>query len=155
MTVDFQSAYPPAEAVRRIAALCLPRGSASLSSRWLVGTPTVDAVRLGWYVKGTRATSTAFVGRFDERDGRVVLRGQFTRSAVDQVFNLIWLGAAAAALLACLVAGLVHGNDRALAGALIPGLLLVVAAWLARVRNAEEAAQIAWVCGVLREALSD
>ena len=58
-------------------------------------------------------------------------------------------------MLACLYAGLIHGSNRALAGALLSGSLLTFATWIARLRGAEEAADIAWVCSALREALSN
>jgi hypothetical protein len=94
-----------------------------------------------------------FTGRFEERDGKVALVGQFRMLMFVRIFLSIWFGFAVVWTIMATASVIIHHSDPSL---LLAGLavvfcgltILIFGKWLAR-------NDIAWLSAVIQRALSN
>lgn len=153
VAAEFRSAYGLDESVARLRAVARRSAFAVVSEPAAAGVVTASRVRLQRVIPMVgNSFKPFFYGRFEMRDGQVVLAGRFTMLRFVKAFMTFWFGFVVLFVLGTLPAAL-RGGDRMwllpLGGAALfaAGLgLTAIGRWLAR-------NDVAWLSGVIANAL--
>jgi hypothetical protein len=151
---EFQSAFDLAESVARLQAATKRAQFLPLAEQAAVGKVAQDRVRLQRVIPMVRNSfQPIFVGRFERRDGGIVLAGKFTMSPVVQVIMTFWFGMVGLFALTALLGDMNAPGPHAVFFRFQPLLMIglgvaIVAAgkWFAR-------NDAAWLSGVIAAAL--
>ena len=151
---EFESAYGLEESVRRLAETTGRSVFSALTRQRAVGTVVQNRVSLERVTPFTgNSFKPFFLGRFEERNGRVVLTGRFTMFWLAKLFMSIWFGFISLWTLLALAAVVAKGGENwsfALfgVGMLAAGVaFLSLAQWFSR-------KDPAWLSNMIRQALS-
>jgi hypothetical protein len=149
---EFGSAFGIEDSVERLRAATKRSVFSALSETAAVGKVSKDSVRLQRAIPMVgNSFKPFFLGRFDSREGKVVLVGRFTMLPIVKVFMTFWFGFVTLTSVAFLL-----GANSALRApavlvpfAMIGGgvALLAFAKWLAR-------NDVAWLTKVIEDALA-
>lgn len=150
--VEFESAYGMNESVERLRAATARWGMFRVAGEVAAGRVSESRVSLQRVIPMVgNSFKPFFIGRFERRQGRVVLTGRFTMLALVRLFMLVWFGFVGVFVVGDLLAGLAH--PKALAAAPFGLLMLAfgfallrLGAWLSR-------NDPAWLSEVIRRAL--
>jgi hypothetical protein len=153
---EFQSSYPMDESVRRLARATGRSVFSAFTRQRAVGTVKRSRVSLQRAIPFIgNSFKPFFIGRFEERDGRVTLAGRFTLLWLAKALASLWFGFVM--LWTALAVGVmaIHGptDDNWWLPAFGTGMLAAGMgfAWICRwfARN-----DIEWISNVIRQALS-
>lgn len=152
-SVEFASSYGLADSVARLKAATRAWSLFNVSEQLAVGRVSESRVSLQRVIPMVgNSFKPIFVGRFEQRQDKVVLAGRFTLNTFVKIFMAFWFGFCALFVLLALLAGIRH---PAAALAALPGLgmfalgmgMTRLAAWFSR-------NDPAWLSGVIRAALN-
>lgn len=150
--VEFESAFGLDESVKRLKAATRRWMLSSMGQPFAAGRVTAARVSLQRVIPMVgNSFKPFFVGRFEQRNGKVILAGRFTMSWFVKIFMTIWFAFCGFIAVAGVAAAII--SPKAVPMPLMGGVMLLFGFGLVRLGRWFSRKDPAWLSDVIRTAL--